>query len=110
MVRWVLLVFCASLMMGCMDEERKPIPIVNIEILTESGVFMVNQQRVDEAAMRIELRRIADENRRPLTNTSRAYVRISTQVGADEARKATVVDFCVSIGLDKIEQGSGNSQ
>jgi hypothetical protein len=113
MLRRVQLVLVAVMLLssvGCMDEERKPIPIVSIEILAESGAFMLNQQRVDEAALRVELRRIADENRRPLTNTSRAYVRIATQVGADEARKATIVDYCISIGLDKIEQSSGNSQ
>ena len=113
MARWALFVLVAGLLTftaGCMDEERKPIPIITIEILAESGAFMLNQQRMDEAALHVELRRIADENRRPLTNTSRAYVRIVTQVGADEARKATVVDFCVSVGLDKIEQSSGNSQ
>ncbi len=98
-----------GLMTGCDDDERKPMPMVNIVVLAEDNSYLLNDQRMGLRELKVELRRIADETRRPVTNACRAYVRLDVKLGADRNRADEVVSFCNGVGLVQIEnQAAGN--
>jgi hypothetical protein len=108
---WIVLVGLLLAVSGCDDEDevRKPIPMLEVEVLAEPGVFMLDNQRMDFEHLKAELRRVADDSRRPITNTCRAYVRMYVRKGASNEVAEDLVSFCHGIGLDQIEnRGSGN--
>lgn len=98
-------------MSGCDDDDdvRKPIPQLEIEILAEPDSYILNDQHMDYEHLKSELRRVADETRREITNSCRAYVRLNVRRGASSARADDLVTFCSRIGLNQIEnRASGN--
>jgi hypothetical protein len=107
---WMVFAGLAFALSGCEDDEvRKPIPMLEIEVLAEPGVFILDSQRMDFEHLKAELRRVADDSRRPITNTCRAYVRLYVRKGASNEVAEDLVSFCHGIGLDQIEnRGSGN--
>jgi hypothetical protein len=99
------------LLSGCDtdDDVRKPIPVLEIEILADADEYVLNDQRMDYEHLKSELRRVADETRRDITNSCRAYVRLNVRRGASTARADDLITFCSRIGLDQIEnRASGN--
>jgi hypothetical protein len=92
---------------GCMDDERKPIPIIQIDVLSDEGAYTINHQRVGWDGLKAELRRIADENRRAATGSSRALVHLGIEPGASYGRRNEIVDYCMSVGLEQILPASG---
>jgi hypothetical protein len=107
---WLMLAVVLFALSGCEDDEvRKPIPMLDIEVLAEPGVFILDNQRMDFEHLKAELRRVADDTRRPITNTCRAYIHLYVRKGASNERAEDLVSFCHGIGLDQIEnRGSGN--
>ena len=88
---------------------RKPIPVLEIEILPEPDAYLLDNQRMDYEHLKAELRRVADETRRDITNSCRAYVRLNLRRGASNERADDLVTYCSRIGLNQIEnRASGN--
>ncbi len=87
---------------GCMDQERKPIPVIQVDVLTDEGAYSINHQRVGWDGLKAELRRLADEYRRAATGSSRALVRLGVETGASYGRRNDIVDYCMSVGLEQI--------
>jgi putative aminopeptidase FrvX len=100
------LVVAAMAMGGCGDD-RKPVPVLSIRVLADGG-YTLNKERMDLPKLRAEIERVADENRRDISHTTRVYVRIATQAGASQARKSDVVNHCISVGINSIEQSSAD--
>jgi hypothetical protein len=104
-----MLVLLLGILGGCGDDDRKPIPVLEVVVLGDGSGFTFNDRHVDLAQLKAELRRVADETRRPVTNTCRAYVRLIVRPGADQVRADEVTSFCQGIGLVQIEnQAIGN--
>lgn len=93
---------------GCGDDERKPVPIINIVINAGVDSYLLNGEPMGRDRLRTELTRLANENRRTLTGNARAIVKIATDPGADEQNKQDVINQCVGAGLVNIEQSAGN--
>jgi biopolymer transport protein ExbD len=99
----VLLIAIALLLAGCAPEERKPIPVINITVLSEPGVYLLGDKRLYLSSLQEELEKIADENRRAIGSTVRAHVRITYPRSVPYSSVNEVVGMCSSIGLDKVE-------
>lgn len=101
----VLLIIAAIVLIGGCDEERKPVPVLNIRVMAD-GSYLLNRESMKAEKLRDEIQRVADENRRAIGTTSRVYVRIATQAGASQANKSMVLNACVAAGINSIEQSS----
>jgi biopolymer transport protein ExbD len=88
---------------GCVDNERKPVPMMNIRILAD-GTYTLNREVVSRKKLAEEIERVADENRRDITHTSRVLVRIGTQAGASQTEKSKLVNEILAAGINSIEQ------
>ena len=97
-----LLALLLLVLPGCMDDERKPIPVIQVDVLSDEGAYSINHQRVGWDGLKAELRRLADENRRAATGSSRAMVRLGVEPGASYGRRNEIVDYCLSVGLEQI--------
>jgi hypothetical protein len=49
------------------------------------------------------LKSLADKNRQSATGNARVYIKILTEPGASYDRSLELINYCSSIGLDKIE-------
>jgi len=107
MIARLLLILCAGLLIGGCDDERKPVPVLNIRVMAD-GTYQLNRAPMRIEKLREEIQRVADENRRSIGSTSRVYVRITTQIGASQLDKNTALNACVAAGINSIEQSSGN--
>jgi biopolymer transport protein ExbD len=96
-----------SLLMTSCDEERKPVPILTIKVLA-NGQYELNGEQVSRQKLRSEIQRIADENRRNITDTSRVYVRLGNEAGASQAIKNDVVNMCLSAGINNIQHSAAD--
>jgi biopolymer transport protein ExbD len=104
MMRFKTTLFAISLLLsGCGPEERKPIPVINITVLSEPGVYVLGDKRLYLSSLQEELEKIADENRRAIGTSVRAHVRIAYPRSVPYAQVEEVVGLCSSIGLDKVE-------
>lgn len=91
---------------GCSKHrDQEPPPIITIVILDEWDSFLLDGQRVDRSTLESRLQRMATEHMREITGTSRAYVRITARSQQDAKRneKNSLMRYCISIGLDKIQ-------
>ena len=100
-----VLVIVAFLLIGGCDDERKPVPYLNIRVMAD-GTFQLNREPMRAEKLREEIQRIAEENRHKIGTTARAYARVSTQAGASQADKSMVINACVAAGINSIEQSS----
>lgn len=103
MLRGLLLVLLAllGLSTGC-DGDRKPVPTLTIVVLAEPDQYTVNQQRMGLSGLEAELKRIADENRRQVTNSIRAYLYVHADAGVDYYRTQDVVNLATEMGYSNI--------
>lgn len=87
---------------GCGEEDRKPIPIVQLVVRDEPGAYDVDGKRVWRSELPGALQAIVDENRRAKGGTIRARVRVqhSSRVAAE--RVQDVVSQCASVGLVQV--------
>jgi hypothetical protein len=99
------LLFGALALGGCMDGERKPIPIVEIHLLDADDAYVLNGQNMTLAQVKRELLLVAQNNRREKSGDSRAMVRLYSPPGVDYLRVTQLQEYCVSIGLDQIQGG-----
>jgi biopolymer transport protein ExbD len=104
MMRRIAIIVAAALLCGCEDNERKPIPVIEVVILDQAGTYRIDGRTLYESALRDELQAIADKYRRPATGNCRAYVRVShgRTVGFDRVQH--VMDLCQGVGLDKVTE------
>jgi biopolymer transport protein ExbD len=105
MRRLVVAALALALLATSACEDRKPIPTLTITVLSEPGMYQVNQQRMDGAALDAELKRVSDENRRKVTGQVRGYVFITAERGVDFYRTDEVVDRCARLGFVNIQRG-----
>ena len=101
--RFALLGLLCLAFAGCIDNERKPVPVMNIRIMAD-GTYLLNREVVSRKKLIEEIERVADENRRDITHTSRVLVRIGTQTGASQSEKSKLVNECLAAGINSIEQ------
>ena len=92
---------------SCAYNERKPVPILNIRIMSD-GTYLLNREVVSRKKLIDEIERIADENRRDITHTSRVHVRIGTQTGASQTDKSKLVNEILAAGNHSIEQSTAD--
>jgi hypothetical protein len=98
----VLLVFSCVLLTGCWNRPD-PVPQHTVTVLVDVNGYLFDGQAMVYDQVLAELQAVADKNRRSATGNARAYLKIITQPGADYNRVGELIDFCASIGLDKIE-------
>ena len=82
-------------------------PLINIRIMAD-GTYLLNREVVSRKKLLDEIERIADENRRDITHTSRVHVRIATQAGASQTDKNKLVNECMAAGINSIEQSTAD--
>jgi biopolymer transport protein ExbD len=101
-MRWLIAAAILVSLGGCGPTERKPIPVISIEVLDKQGEYLLNGKPVFESELKSGLQELADDNRRNITGNSRAYVRITSHPNVPYARVQDVAGLCASVGLDKI--------
>lgn len=104
---WVLtgliaLSFCLS---SCGPEQRKSPPVITIMVLEKWNTYLLDGQEVTREVLEVRLQRTADNFRRDITGTSRAYVRIASQTNDSDIvhEKKSIMNYCMKIGLDKVQ-------
>lgn len=108
-MRWntavgVLGVTAAALLLnGCIFDKREPVPQHTVTVMPDVNSYAYDGQPMGLDQLEAELQHMAEKNRKVATNNSRAYVKIIHQPGAQWDRTVELVDYCASIGLDKIE-------
>lgn len=95
----------ALLLSGCgfVPEDRKPIPVIAITVLSEPGVYMLDDKTYYLSSLQRELQKIADENRRPVSNTVRANVHVYHAKKVPYSSVEEVLSILSSMGLDKFD-------
>lgn len=101
-----LSVLACLLLSGCYDD-RKPVPILTVRVMAD-GTFVLNREVMNEAKLRDEIQRVADENRRTIGTSARVHVEIATQAGASQAAKQMVVNTCIAAGINSIKQSAAD--
>jgi hypothetical protein len=104
MLRWLPLLYACLIFAGCGDD-RKPVPVLNIKVMAD-GMFEFNGEIMNKARLRNDVQRVADENRRDIGHTSRVYVRLSHQAGASQTLQQYVIDLCIGVGINSIQQST----
>ena len=98
----LLLALSCTLLNGCWNRPD-PIPQHTVTVMTDINRYQFDGQAMIYDQVQAELQAVADKNRRGATGNARVYLKIITQPGADYNRVGELIDFCASIGLDKIE-------
>ena len=100
----MLVLFLALSLNSCGPEQRKPPPVLTIVVQEKWDSYLLDGQQVTREILEIRLQRSADNFRRDITGTSRAYVRISSQTNDSDLinEKKSIMDYCMKIGLDKV--------
>lgn len=88
---------------GCLFERKKPVPQHTVTVTPDANRYALDGQPMAFDQLEVELKAIADKNRQSATGNARAYVKIITEPGASYDRTVELVDYCSSVGLDKIE-------
>ncbi len=101
-----ILLLPLGLLVGCSQDDRKPMPSLTITILDAPDLYQVNQSRMGLAGLETELRRVADENRRAVTGGVRAFVYIHADAGVEYYRVQDVVTLCTNLGYSNIQTHS----
>lgn len=97
-----VLLLVLAFLTGCEDVDRKPVTTLTIVVLAEPDLYTLDQQRLNRAGLEAELKRIAEENRRQVTSTIRAYVYVHADKGVDYYRTQEVVSLCTDLGYSNI--------
>ena len=87
---------------GCWGK-RDPVPEHTVTVTADPNRYQFDGQIMAYDQVQAELQAIADKYRRGATGNARVYIKIITNPGADYGRVGDLVDWCASIGLDKIE-------
>ncbi len=99
----VMLAAGALLLPGCFLDRKKPIPQIAVTVTTDPNRFLLDGQPMGYDQVQSELKAAADRNRQSATGNARAYVKIITDPGASYDVTLSLVDYCASVGLDKVE-------
>ena len=101
----LFILITALLLPGCsMDNERKPVPVMEIHLLDADDGYTLNGQPMSLPQIKRELLETAQQNRREKSGDCRALVRLFLPPGVDYTRVTQLQEYCVSIGLDQIEK------
>ena len=93
---------------GCGDD-RKPIPVLTIRVMAD-GNYQLNTRPMTMTQLRDELQLVASQNRRSMGTAVRVQVRIATQTGASQARKEEVINSCLAVGMNSIDQSASDEE
>lgn len=88
---------------GCIFDRKEPVPQHTVAVKPDINRYALDGQPMSYDQLEAELKAIADKNRQSATGNARAYVKIITEPGASFDRTMELVDYCSSVGLDKIE-------
>ena len=88
---------------GCLFDRKKPVPQHTVTVTPDVNRYALDGQPMAFDQLESELKAIADKERQSATGNARAYVKIITEPGASYDRTIELVDYCSSVGLDKIE-------
>lgn len=88
---------------GCMWDKRDPVPEHAVTVTADLNRYLFDGQAMAYDQVQAELQTLADKTRRSTTGNARVYLKIINQPGADYGRVSELVDWCASIGIDKIE-------
>ena len=102
----VLALCCVALaaiaLPGCW-KRKDPVPQHTITVTPDVNRYALDGQPMAFDQLESELKAIADKTRQSGSGNARAYVKIVTEPGAAYDRTIELVDYCSSVGLDKIE-------
>lgn len=97
------LVVHAAALTGCMLDRKPPMPQHTISVTPEITRYLYDGQPMAYDQLQAELKSLADKNRQSATGNARVYIKILTEPGASYDRSLELINYCSSIGLDKIE-------
>lgn len=93
----------ALVLPGCIFDRKEPVPQHTVTVTPDVNRYAFDGQPMGYEQLEVELKALADKNRQSATGNARAYVKIITEPGASFDRTMELVDYCSSVGLDKIE-------
>jgi hypothetical protein len=79
--------------------------VVVVEILP--AAYTIDGERVNRAKLETRLSQVAQDTRRANQGRTKARVRLVLAPGAPVGERDALVEYCLSIGLDKIETPTG---
>jgi outer membrane murein-binding lipoprotein Lpp len=97
------LLTCGLLLSGCIFDRKDPVPQFAVTVTPDLNLYLFDGQPMAFDQLQAELKSVADKFRASGTGNARAYVKIITQPGASYDRSLELIDYCASVGLDKIE-------
>lgn len=84
--------------------KREPIPQIRIDVQAD-GIYFMEGQQLTRTQIHSRLSQLADRYRRSITGTCRAYVIVSSNIADTGDRVHNIVNYCMSVGLDKVQIG-----
>ena len=105
MSRWAVALLAAGalLLPGCIFDRKDPVPRFVVTVTPDANLYLLDGQPMAFDQLEAELKALADKYRSSGTGNARAYLKIITQPGASYDRSLELIDYCASVGLDKIE-------
>ena len=105
MSRWAVALLApgALLLPGCIFDRKDPVPRFVVTVTPDANLYLLDGQPMAFDQLEAELKALADKYRSSGTGNARAYLKIITQPGASYDRSLELIDYCASVGLDKIE-------
>ena len=88
---------------GCIFDRKDPMPQFAVTVTPDANLYLLDGQPMAFDQLQAQLQALADKYRASGTGNARAYVKIITQPGAAYDRSLELIDYCASVGLDKIE-------
>ena len=102
-VALALLVTSVLTLSGCIFDRKDPVPQFAVTVTPDVNLYLLDGQPMAFDQLEAQLKALADKYRASGTGNARAYIKIITQPGASYDRSLELIDYCASVGLDKIE-------
>jgi biopolymer transport protein ExbD len=87
---------------GCF-ERHEPVPEHVVTVQPDINRYLLDGRPMAYDQLQTELKTIADKTRQSATGNARTYLKVITQPGASFDRSMEIIDYCASVGIDKIE-------